>query len=606
MRATMSFSPLPHGWLETRLSELRQILDEMGADFSRFSTSAGELQSRLGEGRFRLAVLGQFKRGKSTLLNALLGEPLLPTGVLPLTAIPTILQYGFQRRVHVLLRDGRREEHEGSAEALAQVLTRYVTERENPANRLGVARVEVEHPAPLLARGVEIIDTPGIGSTIPQNTRTAREMLPVCDGALVVLSPDPPITEVEVQFLKAIRDAAARVIFVLTKRDLLWPTEREEILTFIQRVLEEEAGFSAQERVFLVSARQALDARARGDDALWGQSGLGELESFLADFLLTDKRSALQEAIRRKGARLINDVLFSLELRQKAIDLPRKELERRLERFDAHLSKIDRERLYLDDRLAGDCRRLSQEVDQQTDLLADQARKALAATVETVRQQAGPGAGISTLEAAIKAALMEEVDRAFGRATRELLALLTARFQSVQDLHCRDMEALIERIRRTAADLFEVPYLEGVVLDRIETVREPRLIRHRWVTSFLEEAVSWLSVLLPPWLRAKRLERTLREEIEYLVSRNIEELRWSTLQNMEEAIRAFQSRMRAQLDATIGAIRTSVQAALDHQARRELRLVPELRRLERHQQRLAELLRVLAPQDSPPSYGGPL
>ncbi|MER3423535.1 MAG: hypothetical protein C4293_10165, partial [Nitrospiraceae bacterium] len=63
--------------LGDHLAELQQVLTEMGPDFSGLVSRAAELSDRLKEERFRLAVLGQFKRGKSTLLNALLGEPLL-------------------------------------------------------------------------------------------------------------------------------------------------------------------------------------------------------------------------------------------------------------------------------------------------------------------------------------------------------------------------------------------------------------------------------------------------------------------------------------------------------------------------------------------------
>lgn len=593
-------------WLKDRLAELQQILHGMGPDFSGFAATAEELHDRLDEGRFRLAVLGQFKRGKSSLLNALLGEALLPTGVLPLTAIPTILRYGPERQARVTGRNGQCETHIGPTEFLTQVLTRYVTERENPGNYLGVSHVEVEHPAGLLTKGVEIIDTPGIGSTILQNTRTAREVLPICDGALFVFSPDPPITEAEVHYLRAVKDAAARLIFVLTKADLLSPTERTEILTFLRQVLHEQAGFSTHERIFLVSARQAFEARRTGEGALWAQSGMGELETCLAEFLVTEKRVALQDAIRSKGARLIREALFTLDLKRKVIELPCQELERRSERFEAQLAKMNLERVYFHDRLAGDRRRLLQELDQQAEALAVQAREALDTCAHKARVGIGQGVGARGLERLIRTALSDEVDLVFGRAAKDLLAEATTRFQSIQDTHCREMETLIERVRRTAADLFEVPCLEGVALDRLETIREPRVVPHRWVTSFTEEAASWINRLLPPGLRMKRLERWLREDIDYLVARNVEELRWATRQNLEEAFRTFQGRMETQLEAVINVIRSSVRAALEHQTGRESQLMPELNRLEGFRQRLAQLLAVLSPRESPASHGSPL
>jgi GTPase SAR1 family protein len=578
----------------------------MGSDFSGLAATANELRHRLDEGRFRLTVLGQFKRGKSTLLNALLGESFLPTGVLPLTAIPTTLRYGPERQVLITLRNGRLEVYDGSREDLQRALQRYVTEQENPANRLGVTHVEVDHPAALLSKGVEIIDTPGIGSTALHNTRMAREALPACDGALFVLSPDPPITEVEVEFLKAVHDAAARVIFVLTKADLLGPSERQELVTYLKKVLRDDAGFTGEERIFLVSARLALEAHAQQHQPLQAESGIGELESFLSEFLLTDKRAALHEAIQRKGARLIREAFFALNFKRKVIELPREDLERRVERFEAHLAKIDMERVYFHDRLAGDRHRILEEVDQQAAALAGQAQEALTTFVRKVYEEAGHDTKRGRLETHIRSALSEEVQRMFEQATKDLLSTATECFRSLQEVHCRQMELLIDRVRGTASDLFEVACLEGVTLDRLDVVREPCLVGHRWVTSFTEEAASLMSRFLPKRFRAKWIERRVHDDIGYLVARNIGELRWTTGQNLEEAFRQFETRMEAQLEGSVHSIRTSIRTALKHQEQRELPLVPELRRLQGHQQRLEQVWAVLALHGRSALEGGPL
>lgn len=148
----------PHMARSDRTVIRRDSLDEQRAQLARrlagWSTTAPladrliDLRTRLDAGRFHLAVLGQFKRGKSTLLNALLGESFLPTGVVPLTAIPTLIEYGPECTVRVLFQDGRTEC------VSVDALDAYVTETGNPENARGVATVEVEHPAPLLARGV--------------------------------------------------------------------------------------------------------------------------------------------------------------------------------------------------------------------------------------------------------------------------------------------------------------------------------------------------------------------------------------------------------------------------------------------------------------------
>ncbi len=596
----------PQAWLVACLSEARLALDALGSDFAGFVSSLDELGCRLDEGRFRLAVLGQFKRGKSSLLNALLGETLLPAGLLPVTGVPTVLRYGPERRVQVVWLDGRTERRTGSTETLATVLRRYVTEQENPGNRLGIREVAVEHPAAILATGLEILDTPGIGSTALHNTRTTRDVLPSCDGALVVLSPDPPITEVEVQFLRAVRDHAARLRFVLTKADLLPLAERDECLAFLRQVLHREIGCAPDERVFLVSAHQALEARMKGDEALWTRSGLAALEDHLTGFASTDKRAVLQEAIRRKSARLVREALFALDLRQKAVRIPAQELARRAERFEAHLKMIEEERLSVRDRLEGDRRRVIEELERRADALFAEATEALNARARKAREAAVGTGGPVREERAVRAALAEEVDAVFARAARDWLAKVSTTFRSIRDRQCGVVETLIGRIRQTAADLFEVPGLDPIALDRLEQVSEPRVIRHRWVTSFTEEALSWLSRLLPRPLRARRFERRLRQEIEYLVKRNIGELRWVIQQSLDQTVRTFQTRLDAQIEAVIGLVRSSIRSALDRQVRREATQATEEHRLEEARQRLAALAADLSPTEQPEPGGGPL
>jgi small GTP-binding protein len=224
--------------LRELLDRVRRVCDALGEGFSDLVTRVAELQERLNEERFHLAVLGQFKRGKSTLLNALLGEPLLPTGVVPLTSIPTFLRTGQTRAVRVFFHDGRQVAFSDlTLEQASDVLVRYVTEKENPRNQLGVQRVEVEHPSSLLSAGVVLIDTPGIGSTLRHNTEATLNFLPQCDAAVFVVSADPPITEVEKDFLKAVRDKVAKLCLVMNKIDYLTESELEEAMGFFEKCL---------------------------------------------------------------------------------------------------------------------------------------------------------------------------------------------------------------------------------------------------------------------------------------------------------------------------------------------------------------------------------
>lgn len=164
---TMStMSSLPHRDHTADLARLVRVSEHLGSrDTAR---DARDLAARVAEGRFFLATVGQFKRGKSTLLNALLGEPLLPAGVAPVTSAITVIRFGHDRSARVIVKDG------GSSTIRVDELPLFVTERGNPRNEKHVAAVDIFHPASLLAKGMCLVDTPGLGSVFEANSSNSR------------------------------------------------------------------------------------------------------------------------------------------------------------------------------------------------------------------------------------------------------------------------------------------------------------------------------------------------------------------------------------------------------------------------------------------------
>jgi GTPase SAR1 family protein len=196
-----------------------------------------EAKIRLAEGRFNLVLLGEFKRGKSTLANALVGKPLLPADVVPLTSAVAVLRYGPAERLLVRFQGGREEDH--AVDRLAD----FVTEPANPSNRLGVELTVVETPNDLLSAGLQVVDTPGIGSIYGHNTETAREFLPQVDAALFVLTADQPLSESERELVHDALERVPRVFFAVNKIDNLAPTDRAAAVRFIRDGLEPIFGF---------------------------------------------------------------------------------------------------------------------------------------------------------------------------------------------------------------------------------------------------------------------------------------------------------------------------------------------------------------------------
>ena len=585
--------------LLTHLRQAERVLVETGKGYAGFRERLAGLITRLDEGRFHLAVLGQFKRGKSSLLNALLGEPLLPTGVLPLTAIPTVLRYGPERRVWVTRLDGRVEDVAGTASEVAEVLRRFVTEESNPGNRLGVTQVVVEHPTPFLAKGVEIIDTPGIGSTLLHNTETTRKFLPQCDAALFVVSADPPITAVEVEFLKVVKAKVARLIFVQNKVDYLSIDERREANEFLRKVLRERLRLEGELRIFELSARRALEARSAPTAGVGIEdSGLHELESYLGDFLVTEKESALREAIAMKASGLFSEALLVLDLERKVLELPAVDLERRVVLLEKRLAELDRERIYLIDRLTGDLSRTRQFLDGAAEAFQGQIQTRLHESAIGVQAKLAPSASRRETMEKVRQALIDAVPVLFDAAQADMTSAVDHYADELLRVHVEQADALINRIRQVVADLFEVPFQSVTIRDPFQVQREPLMVKQQVVTSFAVAALEWIERLLPPLLRAKRFERRLEEDITALAARNAENLRWAIRQNLDNVFRRFESKMESHITEALQTIRGAIDTAQERQRSRMNASGPEAARLADCRERLAQVMKLLASHDS--------
>lgn len=285
--------------LAEQLRIVREAFRTLGLDSG--ERQCEELVVKLAEDRFTLAVLGQFKRGKSSLMNAIIGRDLLPTGVLPLTSAITVLKYGPDERLVV-----RRENSIFPGEQPISALADYITEKGNPSNRKKVKHVFVELPVPFLRSGIEFVDTPGVGSAITANTQTAYGFLPECDAVLFVTGADMPMTSLELAFLQDIREHVDKIFFVVNKIDLVTEDERNEVLEFVTEAIRSQTGLNAV-KIFPVSARLGLAARMSGDADLYGQSGLKALEEALASFLSEEKSVVFLGAIARRAGKILRD-----------------------------------------------------------------------------------------------------------------------------------------------------------------------------------------------------------------------------------------------------------------------------------------------------------
>lgn len=183
-----------------------------------------------------VAVLGRFKAGKSSFLNDLVGEPLLPVGVLPVTAVVTEICYGDQERAEIRFLNG-----ETKSVPISEVAS-YVSESENPENTKAVESVRVFLPALARYRGIRLVDTPGLESIFEHNTEASLSWTPNVDLAVVAIGVDPPLTQQDIALIERLYQYTPNISVLLTKVDTLNETERLQVEQFVRSRLQEKFG----------------------------------------------------------------------------------------------------------------------------------------------------------------------------------------------------------------------------------------------------------------------------------------------------------------------------------------------------------------------------
>jgi GTPase SAR1 family protein len=290
---------------------------------------------------FKVAVVGEYSSGKSSLLNVLLRlhtpdgkktEGLLPTAITPTTAVITTLVYDPAQSIQLTLDDGTTRSI--SADQLNGFLTEPTLRQrnfpwktnaeENESLAEHIRHVRIGCLSPLLGEGVELIDTPGIGSVNEDHGRITKEFTAEADAALFLVSVDPPMGQREMTFLQHIKSITDRCLFVQTKRDLGDRTEKGEQVwrrreTEHRRRIEEVIGHRNYP-FYCVSAIQAAYGLRRGDDREFEASGFTALEAELQRFLVAERGKPRLDAWVKRGSGIHSQITATLHMEREQLE----------------------------------------------------------------------------------------------------------------------------------------------------------------------------------------------------------------------------------------------------------------------------------------------
>lgn len=322
--------------------------------------SIDETLLKVASDSFDVAIIGEFKRGKSTLINAILGQEILPSDVLPTTATLNRVTYGIKPGVQVVYKDGRSEAVD--IDKLNDYVTKLSSESEQKAAT--VQEATIYYPTAYCKNNVDIIDTPGLNDD-ENMTQVTLSVLPQIDAAIFVIMAQAPFSEYERDFLenKMLTSDMGRVIFAVNCIDRCDEDDAERIIESISKrinfyVLEKAKkvmGEDSEEyavykrkigtpKVFGISAKQALKGKIKGNNELIEKSNYPAFESEL-ERLLTQERGAISLQVQvSKIFASIDEILKSLRLRENALKMDQGEFNEKYEAAKIEIEKIREKR----------------------------------------------------------------------------------------------------------------------------------------------------------------------------------------------------------------------------------------------------------------------
>ena len=288
------------------LTGMGQLCEDMNLKDQ--SEKMKELSDQLLAHRFAVGVMGEFRRGKSTVINSLLGENVMPSDIRPCSATMNRVTYGEEKKAVISMKDGKQEKI--SIEELPRYVTKLEEYEDMAAN---VDEATVYYPSRFCKDGVDIIDTPGLNDD-ERMDKVSREVVPKLDGLIMTIVPDSPFSISEARFVRdtLLTNDLSRMIFLINKIDMVDEEDRDTLLAEIrkriqEKTLDEMKNLMGEQSevyqnakkvlnnisIYPISARDSLKGKLRGKPALVEESGAAAFENALTE-MLTGERAALE------------------------------------------------------------------------------------------------------------------------------------------------------------------------------------------------------------------------------------------------------------------------------------------------------------------------
>ena len=540
--------------------ELLKCIDDMLVIENIPGCPCEDLRDKVKNNVFNLVVLGQFKRGKTSLINALLGAEILPTAVVPLTSIATILKYGEALRIKVFLNDG------SVKEIRPETLPLYVTEKGNPKNEKDVREVVVTYPSQYLKDGVQLIDTPGVGSVYHHNTDIAYQYIPKSDAALFLLSVDQPVSRAELDFLTDVKEYSDRIFFLQNKADYVGPKDLEESIDFSRNVLKES--IDSDIRIFPVSAKLALDGKLSGSDEILERSYLPAFEKLLHKFLIEEKGRVLIVSVSNTLLRVLSQAMLELELEIKSLATPVDELKKKIEMFENREKDVLEDKKDFDILLDGEVARIVKNVlDEDLESFKKELASNLLPGLESLFAD-NRDLSSRQLYKVLEEYVVSEVKNACNNWRSKEDGKLADTFEAVCKRFIGKIYDTVDGLLKFSSDLFSIPF---------EVFRSEELwsMKSRFYYKFRNEPVSLelitrsFTFALPRFISDRIFLKNSREFMLEMIDKQGGRMRFDFTERLNKSKYDFRWKMLQRIETTIEGISSAINKGMTEKSKGE-------------------------------------
>lgn len=473
------------------------IIEDISLD--QYAEALRQLERKVGNDTFRIQIVGTFKNGKSTFINALLGEDILPSKALPCTAVINEIKYGETKRAVLNFRNPLPErllsdipaptlEHM-KAHGMKDVppmdieydrMEDYVTipvdgDQDEISLKSPYLSVELYYPSPFLKEGVEIVDSPGLNEN-DERSAVTFSYLDKADAIIFLLDATRACAQDEMDTIESILlpKGFSDMFFAVNRFDLIRPKEKNEVRKFV----EDKVRKYTTNEIFCLSALQALDGKIDNDQELLEESGFMPFEKRLAEFLDKDKgKIKLAKPARELKHILANEALF------KSIPSQRAQLNTNLQLLRARYEAIQPQLVQYESQKENLKRDLALKVERKENniarAIATQFREIanlIPAWIEEFEPKTDPG--------------LFAKRRQLDRIADEITAYVSEKIKNV--FNTWNQEVLIPLVEESANEIFESTddmvkgILNGIdsLQDQISGTQKPQDTSSGWVRAF--------------------------------------------------------------------------------------------------------------------------